>query len=187
MPSYIKLGGNIRADQPVYLGKAYAPFDPKGAERDFQMRLSMEQLGERRELLRAFDQMRRDIDRSGIAEAIDRFNQQALRFLTSDAAKAFDLSRESLRLREKYGTATSPYSSARIGECLLLARRLCEAGASIVIIGYGGWDHHNVNGTPPVKEGFEQCSPPLDQALAAFIDDLYDRGLEKKILLVMTG
>lgn len=54
-------------------------------------------------------------------------------------------------------------------------------------IGYGGWDHHYVNGTPPVKEGFEQCSPPLDQALAAFIDDLYDRGLEKKILLVMTG
>lgn len=187
MPSYVKLGGNIRADQPVYLGQAYAPFNPQGAERNFQFHLTTEQLTERWHLLRTFDRMRRDIDLSGLAEGMDRFEQQALRFLTNDAAKAFDLSRESNRLREKYGTGKSPYSPARVGECLLLARRLCEAGASIVNIGYGGWDHHNVNGTPPVKEGFEQCSPPLDQALAAFIDDIYDRGLEKKILLVMTG
>jgi hypothetical protein len=187
MPSYIKLGGRINADQPVYLGQAYGPLDAEKARRNFQLRLSIEQLTERRELLKAFDLMRRDIDQSGIAEGMDRFEQQALRFLTSDAAKAFDLSLESPRLRDKYGYGRSPYSSAQIGECLLLARRLCEAGASIVTIGYGGWDHHNVNGTPPVKEGFEQCSPPLDQALAAFIDDIYDRGLEKKILLVMTG
>jgi hypothetical protein len=187
MPTYIKLGGNIRADQPAYLGPAYAPFDPRGAEKNLLLRLTPEQLTQRRHLLRAFDQMRREVDQSGLAEGMDQFEQQALHFLTNEASKAFDLSRESLALREKYGSGQSPYSSARVGECLLLARRLCEAGASIVNIGYGGWDHHNVNGTPPVKEGFEQCSPPLDQALAAFIDDLYDRGLENKILLVMTG
>jgi hypothetical protein len=187
MPSFIKLGGGVRADQPAYLGKAYAPFDPAGAEKNLLLRITPEQLTERGQLLRAFDRMRRDIDHSGIADGMDRFEQQALRFLTNDAAKAFDLSQESPQLREKYGTEKSPYNPARLGECLLLARRLCEAGASIVNIGYGGWDHHNVNGTPPVKEGFEKCSPPLDQALAAFIDDIYDRGLEKKILLVMTG
>jgi hypothetical protein len=187
MPSFIKLGGNIRADQPVYLGQAYAPFDPHGAETNLLLRMPAEQLRERGQLLRALDQMRREIDQSGLAEGMDRFAQQAFRFLAHDAAQAFDLSRESEQLRQKYGTGQSPYSPARVGECLLLARRLCEAGASIVNIGYGGWDHHNVNGTPPVKEGFEQCSPPLDQALAAFIDDIYDRGLEKKILLVMTG
>lgn len=187
MPSYIKLGGNIRADQPVYLGTAYVPFDPNGADKNLLLQVSPERLSDRRGLLRSFDQMKREIDQSGVAEGMDQFEQQALRFLTQDASKAFDLSLESERLREKYGSSKSPYSSAKIGECLLLARRLCEAGASIVNIGYGGWDHHNVNGTPPVKEGFEQCSPPLDQALAAFIDDLYARGLEKKILLVMTG
>lgn len=187
IPSYIKLGGNIRADQPVYLGRAYAPFDPQGAQENLLLRVPLDQLDDRRQLLRTFDTMRREIDQSGIAEGMDQLGEQALRFLTSEASRAFDLSRESERLREKYGRGTSPYSPARVGECLLLARRLCEAGASIVTIGYGGWDHHNVNGTPPVKEGFEQCSPPLDQALAAFIDDLYDRGLEKKILLVMTG
>lgn len=187
MPSFIKLGGNIRADQPAYLGRAYAPFDPQGAEDNLLLRVPLEQLHDRRHLIHALDRMRRDVDQLGIAEAMDQFQQQALWFLTNDAWEAFDLSRESERLREQYGSGMSPYSPARVGECLLLARRLCEAGASIVNIGYGGWDHHNVNGTPPVKEGFEQCSPPLDQALAAFIDDLYDRGLEKKILLVMTG
>jgi hypothetical protein len=187
MPSFIKLGGGIRADQPVYLGRAYAPFDPQGAEKNLLMRLTPQHLSERRALLRSFDQMRRDIDAAGIAEGMDQFEQQAFRFLTNEASRAFDLSKESPRLREKYGTGRSPYSSASVGQCLLLARRLCEAGASIVNIGYGGWDHHNVNGTPPVKEGFEQCSPPLDRALAAFIDDIYERGLEKKILLVMTG
>ncbi len=187
MPSFVKLGGNVRADRPAYLGSAYAPFDPSGTESNLLLRISSEQLQERSQLMRTFDRMRRDIDQSGIAEGMDQFGQQAIQFLTHEASKAFDLSRESVRLREKYGSSTSPYSSARIGECLLLARRLCEAGASIVNIGYGGWDHHNVNGTPPVKEGFEKCSPPLDQALAAFIDDIYDRGLDKKILLVMTG
>ncbi len=187
IPSFIKLGGNVRADQPAYLGRAYAPFDPKGAENNLLVRMPLEQLSDRHQLLRSFDQMRRDLDLSGVAEGMDQFGQQAMRFLTNTASSAFDLSRESNRLREKYGTGTSPYNPARVGECLLLARRLCEAGASIVNIGYGGWDHHNVNGTPPVKEGFEQCSPPLDQALSAFIDDIYARGLEKKILLVMTG
>jgi len=187
MPSYIKLGGNIRADQPAYLGRAYAPFDPQGAGENLRLRMSAEILNDRRTLIRHFDQLRRTVDDNLLGDGLDQYQQQALQFLTGDAAKAFDLSRESQGLRDKYGTGTSPYSPARVGECLLLARRLCEAGASIVNIGYGGWDHHNVNGTPPVKEGFEQCSPPLDQALAAFIDDLYDRGLQKKILLVMTG
>ncbi|MCS7017147.1 MAG: DUF1501 domain-containing protein [Gemmatales bacterium] len=187
MPSYVKLGGNIRADGPAYLGRAYAPFNPQGAEQNLLLRIPITHLEDRRQLLRSFDNMRREIDQSGLAEGLDQFNVQALQFLTGEASRAFDLSRESPKLREKYGSAQSPYSPARVGECLLLARRLCEAGASIVTIGYGGWDHHNVNGTPPVKEGFEQCSPPLDQALAAFIDDIYDRGLDKKILLVMTG
>lgn len=127
MPSYIKLGGNIRADQPAYLGSAYAPFNPQGAEKNLLLRIAPEQLDDRKSLLGAFDQMRRDIDQTGTAQGMDQFAQQALQFLTHEASKTFDLSFESHRLRDKYGTDRSPYSSARIGECLLLARRLCEA------------------------------------------------------------
>jgi uncharacterized protein (DUF1501 family) len=65
---------------------------------------------------------------------------------------------------------------------LLRARRLCEAGCGFVTLSYGGWDMHG-----QIKQALERRSPELDRALAAFIDDVYNRGLSDKILLVVTG
>jgi uncharacterized protein (DUF1501 family) len=67
-----------------------------------------------------------------------------------------------------------------------MARRLCEAGAGFVTLNYSnsyqGWDMHN-NIEPQIK----QACPPLDVAIATFLDDLAQRGMSEKVLLVITG
>lgn len=187
MPTFVKLGGKVRADRPAYLGTSYAPFDPTGAIDDMVLGTSPSRFEDRRELLRRFDNIRREIDARGLIEAMSQYDSQAMQVLTGQVATAFDLRKEDPRVVARYGTGESPSGEMQLGECLLIARRLCEAGCGVVNIGYGGWDHHNVNGTLPVKEGFEKLGPPLDHALSTFIDDIYSRGLEQKILLVMCG
>jgi hypothetical protein len=83
-------------------------------------------LDDRRALAASFDGFRRDLDRSGVADALDEHGRKALRLLGSVKARdAFDLAREPRALREKYGMH-------RYGQRLLLARRLVEAGVSWV-------------------------------------------------------
>jgi uncharacterized protein (DUF1501 family) len=68
-----------------------------------------------------------------------------------------------------------------------MARRLCEAGASFVTVGMAGWDNHGNGNHPGVFEGMHTLGLPLDHAVSAFLDDVKERGLEEKILLVVTG
>jgi uncharacterized protein (DUF1501 family) len=69
---------------------------------------------------------------------------------------------------------------------LLLARRLCEAGCSFVTLNYAnssqGWDMHN-----KMLPQLQQACPPMDRAISVFLEDLADRGLSDKVLLVITG
>lgn len=187
MPTYVKLGGAVRADRPAYLGNAYAPFDPTGSIENMVLGTTLDRFEDRRQLLNRFDTLRREIDAAGLMGAMSQYDRQAVQVLTGQVAKAFDLSKEDPRVVSRYGDEVSPSKQTKLGESLLIARRLCEAGCGVVNIGYGGWDHHNVNGTPAVKEGFESYAPPLDHALSAFIDDIYDRGLDRNILLVACG
>lgn len=142
---------------------------------------------ERIGLLGQFDQYRRSVDGSGAMEAIDGFNQQALSILTSDAARrAFDLSAEEPTVRDRYGRHD-------VGQRCLLARRLIEAGTRLVTIDFPcvagqkafSWDDH-----ASVWNIFEQMKirlPVLDQVVSALIEDLYDRGLHRDVLLVVMG
>lgn len=188
MPTYVKLGGRNRADGPAYLGKACSPFDLTGEGlSDLTPKAPAGQLDTRRGLMAAFDRTRRDVDASGSMDSIDHFERQALGLITGKAAEAFDLSKESPRTVAKYATEPHPRDKVNLGECLLLARRLCEAGCGVVNVAFNGWDHHNVNGTLPVKEGFEQLGPSVDHAVSTFIEDTHDRGLQDRILLVITG
>lgn len=187
MPTFVKLGGNVRADQPAYLGEAYAPFDPTGAIENMVLGTSLQRFDDRRHLLQQFDRIRREIDARGLIGAMSQYDAQAMQVLTGRVAEAFDLRKEDPRIVARYGNEVSPSGTTKLAECLLVARRLCEAGCGVVNVGFGGWDHHNVNGTPTVKDGFEQYGPPLDHALSVFIDDIYSRGLEQKILLVACG
>src|SRR5439155_5816229 len=162
-----------------WLGQAYSPFRV-GRQRgnpmldNMSLRVPREQLADRHTLLREFDTFNRRLDASGIAQAMDGFQQQAVDVVLGRAREAFDLSRESAVVRDRYGPG--------LGQELLLARRLCEAGAGFVTLNNGYWDFHG-----GIIPGCNSLCPPLDRAVAAFIEDVHARGLQDDILLIVTG
>jgi hypothetical protein len=181
MPTYVRLSG-LYADGPNWLGPAYAPFDVGGQARgNLNLQVTLDRLGDRRKLLRRLDAIDRRIDKTGLMSGLDSFDQQAMDLVLGRAKEAFNIDREDPRSRDRYATGT-----AGLGDNLLLARRLCEAGCSFVTLNYAnseqGWDMHN-----KMKPQLEKACPPLDRAIAVFLDDLEDRGLADKVLLVITG
>jgi uncharacterized protein (DUF1501 family) len=201
IPNYVGVNPIVRYDSftiagPAYLGAAYAPFAVTGDPNAPGFRVpnvglagpgEAERLKKRVGLLREFDTLRREIDRSGAMASMDQFEQQALNLLTSpEAARAFDLGREPARLRDRYGRN-------RWGQQLLLARRLAEAGVEIITTTLdgplcgrvGNWDDHAVN--HHVFDALKYRAPFFDQAVSALIEDLYDRGLDRRVLVVVTG
>jgi uncharacterized protein (DUF1501 family) len=87
----------------------------------------------------------------------------------------FDVTREEPRTLDLYGNRP-------LGRQLLLARRLCEAGVGFVTLHFGGWDMHG-----QIAQGMRNLGPQLDHAVAAFVQDVHQRGLERDFLLVITG
>ena len=186
----------------AYLGPSYVPFNVPGdpSDSDFAVKnLSVDQsaadrLTDRVYLLNGFDHLKRSIDSSGLMTAMDQFNQQALGMLTSDKARdAFDLSKESDALRDRYGRHAW-------GHRALMARRLVEAGCSFVTMvmenpyvsgipflkqGTYNWDSHAVN--CHLFDDAQIRLPIYDQAITALVEDIYARGLDHKVMLVVTG
>ncbi|HEV3136491.1 MAG TPA: DUF1501 domain-containing protein [Pirellulales bacterium] len=174
MPTYVRLG-RVGSDGPSFLGTAYAPFDPSGqALKNMTLAVPEKRLDDRRMLLASLDRMTSAVDRSGLMEGLNRFEQQAFSLVLGGAPAAFDLSREKPDIVAQYGKG--------FGEQMLRARRLCEAGCGFVTLSYGGWDMH-----AQIKTSLERRSPELDRGIAAFIDDVHQRGLSDNILLVITG
>jgi hypothetical protein len=186
----------------AYLGLGHAPFligaDPAAA--DFRgVNLTLHpalagRLEDRQRLLRGFDTLRREVDTSGTMAVMDEFNRQAVHLLTGDEARrAFDLNLESTRVRERYGRHSW-------GQSALLARRLAEAGCGFVQMnllsiyknGYfngfaDNWDDHSEAVRGNIFEAMRRRLPVLDQTVTALIEDIYQRGLEKKIMVIVTG
>jgi uncharacterized protein (DUF1501 family) len=172
----------------AYLGGGANPFivesDPNLVE--FRVRnlafapeLTLGRLEDRRHLVQAMDRTRRAVDRR--AHDMSEHYQRALGMMTSpDVARAFDIGREPANVRDRYGRHT-------FGQSALLARRLIESGVTFVTVNCVPWDHH---GTPPQLEtevGARMLIPPLDRALAALIEDLRQRGLYDRTLVVAMG
>src|SRR5262249_1913540 len=133
-------------------------------------------LDDRRRLLGSFDRLRREIDRGGMLDGADKVRAAALQAMTSPAmSRAFDLSKEDPRLRDRYGRPLW-------GQSCLLARRLAEAGSAAITIDalapvpgqavYFSWDDH-ANAQPgwDLARGMRWRAPFLDQALSALIED----------------
>jgi len=160
-----------------YTGTAHNPFVPDGAglkNLNLLRELNVNRLDNRRELLGQLDSLRRDVDRGSTFAGIDAFTQQAIDIVTSAKARdAFDIEREPREARERYG---------KYSQSILLARRLVEAGVSIVTLKIGDWDTHEKN----FRDMREQL-PQLDQGLSALVSDLYDRGLQNDVAVVMWG
>ncbi len=114
------------------------------------------------------------------ADEIDVFNERAVTMLQSNtAAEAFDLSKEPDAVRERYGRHSW-------GQSHLLARRLIESGTRFVTTVNGPsitWDTH--------KDNFNALKnrlvPPMEQAYAALLDDLEERGLLNSTLVIWMG
>jgi hypothetical protein len=169
-------------DGPAWLGQQYGPMrleKQNALNNNVTLRLPIERLHDRRRFLASIDGLKRAIDDRGAIQGMDEFQQQAFRILTGSIKEVLDLNREDVKTREKYGPG--------LGEKLLLARRVCEAGAGFVTVNHEGWDHHGVSGAGPLREGLQKMCPPLDHAVAAFLEDVRQRGLDKNILLIITG
>ncbi|MCI0379125.1 MAG: DUF1501 domain-containing protein [Gemmataceae bacterium] len=182
VPTYVRLlsnHGGYPGDDAVWLGQAYSPFRV-GRNRDnpmldnMSLRVDRDLLDERRSLLQQLDTFDRALEPSGLAQAMDGFQQQAVNVLLGRARQAFDISLEPASVRDRYGPG--------LGQELLLARRLCEAGAGFVTLNNGYWDFHG-----GIIPGCNQLCPPLDHAVSVFMEDVRSRGLEDDILLVVTG
>ncbi|MGE3409728.1 MAG: DUF1501 domain-containing protein [Pirellulales bacterium] len=174
---------------PGFLGPTHSAFRPNGeGQSDLVLQgISADRLHDRKELLSGVDRLRRDLDASGKMEGLDAFTQQALGVLTSSSlAEALDVSREDPAIRERYGKGdTRNYGDGapRNQEHFLIARRLVEAGARCVTLNFGRWDFHGNN----FSEFKNTHGPQFDQGLAALVQDLYERGLDKDVSVVAWG
>lgn len=175
--------------EPGFLGVSHAPFQPNrgGGREDMTLRdITLDRLHDRAGLLKSFDQLRRDLDASGLMAGIDTFNEQALGVLTSPKLlQALDLSREDRRVVERYGRGENRNrddGGPRLTDHFLAARRLVEAGARVVTLGFSRWDYHS-NNFGQLREDL----PLLDSALSALITDLHERGMDKDVAVVVWG
>ncbi len=198
MPPYVALPQAPYMTRPTYLGHQHGAFavgDPSTPL--FQppfiaLNRDPNRLDDRKKLLGDLDKLRRDLDATGKLTTSDTHTRQAFELLASrTVAEAFDLSRESDKTRDRYGRHAW-------GQSCLLARRLAAAGTAVVSLyintpKYGdeftNWDDHIQNaGRPGHFAGFMKTRLPyLDESLSALIEDIYTRGLDQQILVVVTG
>ncbi|MFO0890895.1 MAG: DUF1501 domain-containing protein [Isosphaeraceae bacterium] len=139
----------------------------------------------RRQLLDQFDDCRRAMDRAPL-EGMNSFYRQAFTVLTSDRlARALDVEREDPKLRARYGVGSPKHlgdGAPMWNDQLLIARRLVEAGARCVSLGYGFWDTHGGN-----FSHLRQHLPLFDQGISALVEDIYARGLDRDVTVVVWG
>lgn len=187
LPAYVNLPRQLPLGKAAYLGASYNPFSPDSdpnqdsfAVRNLKLpgQVPLARLDRRRVLMGELDHFRRDIDNKGDLIGLDKFYRDAMEMVTNDKAQqAFAIQKESASLRDSYGRND-------LGQSCLLARRLVEAGVTFVTIqAGGGWDTHGDN----FKQLKDNLLPKYDQAVAALVQDLHDRGLSEDVLVVSFG
>ncbi|QDU80690.1 hypothetical protein Pla110_24220 [Polystyrenella longa] len=181
---------------PAYLGTSYEPFavynDPNlenfavpnlgTVTAEAETRLT-----ERISLRKRFDRLQQNLEQIQEMQALNAFEQQAANVLTStNTREAFDIKQESAAIRDRYGRN-------QWGQQLLLARRLIESGVELITTTLNGslcgrihnWDDHAVN--HHCFDVMKARAPYYDQAVTALIEDLFERGLNKRVMVVVTG
>jgi len=180
MPASVVCPPGIYYAKAAYLGRGYDAFEfyAGNSPRDLSLPrdMTLQRLENRRDLLASLDGLRRDIDTSRAMEGMDACHARAFDIVSGAAAReAFDLGREPQSTREKYGDSW-------VGKACLQARRLVEAGVTFVTLGWEGWDDHD-----GLKDKISERAPILDRAVPALIEDLYARGLDRKVTVLVLG
>ncbi|MFM2143673.1 MAG: hypothetical protein RLZZ476_2217 [Verrucomicrobiota bacterium] len=186
LPPYVVVPNVSIPEQGTgYMSSAFGPFalgsDP--ADKGFTVRdllspkeIDQKRFDRRRSLLGTVDDHFKNAEKSDAISAMDSFYQSAYNLISSSQAReAFDLTKETDKLRDEYGRNTA-------GQRFLLARRLVEAGVRMVSVTYGGWDHHS-----NIKSAFDGQAPNFDQAFARLIRDLDERGMLKRTLVMVSS
>jgi hypothetical protein len=176
VPPFVSLRGLSTGCEPGYLGVAHRAFTPDGPglqNLKLPSGVSSERLEDRKELLKAFDTLRRDLDASGAMSGMDAFTARAFDMVASGHVRAaLDLNKVDAKTRERYKGV----------EQFLTARRLVEAGAGCVTLSIGGWDTHSNNFTTLKRQ-----LPQVDRGLSNLVQDLVDRGMDQDVVTVMWG
>jgi len=197
VPPYIDLSFKMAHDPwnikgPGYLGAAHSPFRPDGRAMENMTlnAISSTRLNDRTDLLSQLDRFRRRADAQINQTLHDGFTKQALNVLTSPKLiEALDLEREDPKVRARYGTDDPkvlgyPLENGyqAVMSRFLQARRAVEAGARCVTCSFAHFDWHGNNFGHARK-----VLPLLDQGIAALVQDLHDRGMEKDVTVVVWG
>ncbi len=202
-------GYDINGQYAGWLGRAYNPLatniskraaddnpyfrDCTDEELDFRIsglepipEVTLDRLNRRESLLEQFNARRRELDKFPTVRDFNSTHQRALTLLTSkEIAAAFDLRRETDKLRDRYGRNL-------FGQSLLMGRRMIEAGARFVTVSWdlavrgdncGSWDMHSC--LERVMK--DHLLPGLDRGLSALLEDLEARGLLDETLVVAVG
>ena len=194
LPGYVtvpqsgQLGVRVHYGTAGQLGKSFEPMDsgmPSGSLAQpfsgppnlmLNAALDTRRLADRLALLRDVDQI------SGVADGLDSYSQSAAEMLAGgEVGGAFDISREPLKVRERYGAHSW-------GQQALLARRLAEVGVPYTLVNFNlnqktgqDWDNHNdIFNVMKTK-----LLPPTDRAISALLDDLEERGLLDSTLVAV--
>jgi hypothetical protein len=172
-----------------WLGSRYDPWLTQGDPNapDFHVPdllplpgFTVDRLNNRQRLLEQIDGYRRDLDQDLGARQLTDAQERAFGVSTSpETRKAFDLSKEPDKLRDRYGRHTW-------GQSLLLARRLAQAGVKFVQVNLGDhvnyWDYHALE-----DKSMDQHCPPFDKAFSAFLEDMHAQGtLDETLVLCLS-
>lgn len=184
-----------KGSRPGVLGPSYGPFIPGGkgpGVENMVLNMPRERLDVRRELLKSFDGLKRQAEADATLEGADRSKQQAFDLILGSAAEAFDLTKEDPHTIARYDTSRfrvgkKKFRESQLGRHMLTARRLIESGCGFVTVHSAGWDMHADGNNPGIYSGMEMLGRPVDRAVSAFLEDLEERGLLDKVLLVITG
>jgi hypothetical protein len=184
LPPFVVIPTNDLSAEAGFLGPTYDPFvagDPnaeKFSVKDLTLPLgiTLEEARSRVQLLSVMDREFKEMEQSPLIDSMDEFYQKAFDLISSPAAKkAFDIGEEPEKLRGAYGRTA-------VGQGALLARRLTEAGVRLVTVFHGGYDTHTDN-----EKGHKQILPEFDMAFSMLLEDLEQRGLLERTLVLVIG
>jgi hypothetical protein len=146
---------------------------------------SLGQIADRRRLLDGLDGFRRAVDSVDV-NGMESNYQRAFDVLTSSKlVSALNVEREPAPVRDRYGRGSPRHlgdGAPMWNDQLLMARRLVEAGARVVTVAYGFWDTHGNN-----FKYLRQHLPLFDQGISALVEDIYARGLDRDVTVVVWG
>jgi hypothetical protein len=188
IPAFVDLSPTMQhkpynSPGPGVLGRAAAPVKVDGDEVAVMKNLAVpaDQLADRKALLDNLDAMRK-----AAGSSADTFHDKAFDVLSSSKlVEALDVTREPERVRDRYGRGSPKHlgdGAPQWNDQLLMARRLVEAGARVVTVAYGFWDTHGQN-----FKYLKQHLPLFDTGISALVEDVYARGLDQDVTVVVWG